>query len=347
MTSSESSLAIDLGEVGYRHDTHRFRVRLEAAPLVDLIRDARNAHRVYELLLIERPGDVWDYVEVGLDEVPPRVSGRVQAARPKGRSGFAPEPEARTADRIPLPAFDRLFRWMGDDTEPEDEAWLGHRETPVMHAFASELLAEVRAAQSGLASNDPLLAHIAAQTRHGEHPYHHLDRRVAVERGRTPAPNVASHSAAFYAKLEEVLRDPDLASVAYRAHGDYRVLRILATEQRSRADRTGHRPDDALHVSALVNRQAGNESWGSVIWYYQEGLGQGDLFIEGGGLGSGLQALMASGGHKAVRIILADREAGSLPGFELETGDGWVLYRRQGPDPGRAAGAVGAMDDGA
>ena len=336
MTSYESSLAIDFGEVGYWHSKHRFRVRLEAGPLGGLIQDAGNAHRVYELLLIERPGDVWDYVEVDLDDVPPRVAERVHRARQEDPSGVAGEPEARTADRIPFPAFDRLFDWMGDDTEPEDEAWLGHRETPVMRAFASQLLAEVRAAQTGLAWNDPLLEHIAAQTWRGEHPHHYLDRRVAVEKGRSPAPNAPSHTAAFYAKLSEVLRDPDLGSVAYRADGDYRVLRILATEQRSRADRTGHRPEHALHVSALVNRQASNESWGSAILYFGEGLAYGDLFIDGGGLGKGLQSLMESGRHVPGRFILSPREAGSFPGFDLETGDGWALYRKRVPDRRRA-----------
>ena len=101
MTTYESILTIDFGEVGYRSGKSPFRVRLETGPLAELIRATESAHRVYELFLIDRPGDVWDYVWVILDEVPTRVADRVGRAGqqlyrhhqrqryPRGRSGRA------------------------------------------------------------------------------------------------------------------------------------------------------------------------------------------------------------------------------------------------------------------
>lgn len=80
MITYESVLTIDFGEVGYRTGKSPFRVRLETGPLAELIRATESAHRVYELL-IDRPGDVWDYVCVALDEVPTRVADRVAHAR--------------------------------------------------------------------------------------------------------------------------------------------------------------------------------------------------------------------------------------------------------------------------
>ncbi len=88
----------------------------------------------------------------------------------------------------------------------------------------------------------------------GGHPYCYLDRDVAREKSREMPPNEARHTPAFYKKLSALLRDADLASVAYRADGDYRVLRMMATEQRRRANLTGHDAGNALHLSAELHR---------------------------------------------------------------------------------------------
>ncbi len=58
MTAYKAEFKIDFGEVGYWDARRPFRICLDASPLAALIRHAEIAHRVYELLLIERPGDV-------------------------------------------------------------------------------------------------------------------------------------------------------------------------------------------------------------------------------------------------------------------------------------------------
>lgn len=57
MTAYQSQLKVDFGDVGYGNSKQPFRVRIDAAALTALIPDAGNAHRVYELMLIDRPGD--------------------------------------------------------------------------------------------------------------------------------------------------------------------------------------------------------------------------------------------------------------------------------------------------
>ena len=204
MTAYESVLTIDFGKVGYRSGKSPFRVRLETGPLAELIRATESAHRVCELLLIDRPGDVWDYVWVALDEVPTRVADRVAharlAARPKREDGPHPWPD----DRIPFKVFDSLFYWAWDDTEPEDEAWLNHRDSVLMRSFARQALSIARAAQSRLDWNDHLLRHVTARIRSGEHPYCYLDRAVARDKSRDLAPKEAQHTPAFYKKLSEL-----------------------------------------------------------------------------------------------------------------------------------------------
>lgn len=338
MTTYHAALTVDFGEVGFWNGKQPFRIRLDSGPLANLIEATDDAHRVYELLLIDRPGDVWDYVWVVLDEVPKRVSDRVararQEARPKREDGPHPWPD----DRIPFKVFDSLFYWAWDDTEPEDETWLNHRDSALMRSFARQVLSIARAAQSRLDWNDHLLRHVSARMRSGEHPYCYLDRAVAREKSRELPPNDACHSAAFYKKLSELLRDANLASVAYRADGDHRVLRMMATEQRRRANLTGHEAGNALHVSALVNQRIRNEAWESEIWFFDEGLAHGDLFIEGGGLGGGnVKALVESHHRSPGRFIFSSRDEGDIAGFAKDSGDGWVLYSKQSPDRRRVA----------
>lgn len=338
MTAYQNELVVDFGEVGFRNSEHRFRVRLDSRPLMQLIEAADNAHRVYELLLIDRPGDIWAYTSVVLDELPPGVASRVARAREK----CAPRSEGQThawpEGTMPFQDFDQLFYWAWDDTEPEDEAWLNHRDSGVMHSFTRQALAVVRAAQSRLAWNDHLLRHVVSSVRAGEHAYCFLDREIARQKSREHEPNEPVHTPAFYKQLNQLLRDTELVSVAYRANGDYRVLRMLATEQRRRAQRTGHRAGNALHLGALVNRTIDNEAWDSEIWFFSEGLSQGDLFIEGGGMGATtVKELVEVHGRRLSNVILSVRDEGEITGFDREIGDGWALYRRQQPDGRRVS----------
>ena len=133
MASYEASLVLDFGSVGYHNDKHPFKVCLVADLLVGLIRDARNASRVYELMLICRPGDIWDYVSVVPLDLPPRLAARV-ALLGKKVDSVEMGSQVPPAQGIPFSAFDRRFSWLGDDTEPEAEAWLNQRDSPAMRS---------------------------------------------------------------------------------------------------------------------------------------------------------------------------------------------------------------------
>ncbi|MBC7378593.1 MAG: hypothetical protein H7346_14320 [Burkholderiaceae bacterium] len=337
MTSYETELVIDFGEVGCRQARYPFKVRLKAERLSALFKDAMAAHRVYELLLIERPGDVWDYVSVVVDAAPPNVLQRIEREWSADAAGQRATPPKQVAE-LPFSAFDQLFCWAGDDTEPEDEVWLRYKDSAVIRAFVKQLLAAADAIRGRLEWADPLIRHTVDRVRSHQHPYTYLSRAVALQRGCEHTPNPASHTDAFYKQLARLLRDPDLTSVAYRADGDHGVLRAMAAEQRRRAHLTGHKPGNAMHLSALTNQRISNEDWGSEIWFFEEGLGHGDLFIECGGLeGAPSQSLFQRHGRVPGRYILSGADKGDVSGFDHEVGDGFVLYRRQVPDPRRVA----------
>ena len=336
MTSQASTLSIDFGEVGYWNSKHPFRIRFDIGPLTELIRDAENAYRVYELLLLDRPGDVWDYVWVVIEAVPPSVADSVARARQEVGLKHEDDAERWPDDRVPFSIFDGFFSWTGDDTAPEDAAWLENRDSTLMRSLSELVLSIARAAQSRLQGNDHLLCHLASRAKSRGHAYCYLERGVARTKERDLIPNEAQHPPAFYNKLKRVLCDANLASVAYRAGGDYRVLRMMATEQRRRATLTGHDAENALHLSALVNHKISNEAWDSKIWFFEEGLAHGDLFIEGGGLGGGnLKEVFESNYRAPARFIFASQDEGSIRGYAAEAGDGWMLYTNQSPDTRR------------
>ena len=333
MMSCKSELTIDFGPVGDRFGKKPFRIRLDAGALDVLTGHARNAHRVYELFLIDRPGDLWEYVWVSVEEAPDSVLARIERAReqarPRSRHQSHPWPDAC----IPFTDLDSLFYWAWDDTSPEDEAWLEYRDSPTMLAYSRQLMAIVLEAQGSLTWVDDLLRHVVTRIRSGTHPYRYLDRRVAIKKDRENSPNSRTFSSAFYEELQDLLRDPELTSVAYRGNGDYTLLKILATEQRRRSKLTGHLPEHALTLSALVNRKANTDAWDAEIRFFDEGLDHGDLYIDGGGLGGcSIKELIEHYHQIPGRFVLSAKNEGLIDGFECESGDGWTLYRRTLPD---------------
>lgn len=323
------SFLLDLGEVGYQK-RYRFSVKLEATGLLPLIEQAQAGHRVYELMQIGRPDDIWAYVWVAPVHLPPRLVSRVLAIRiaaAKSCAGAHPWPDKL----VPFPQFDKLFMLMGDDTDPEDEVWRRLRDSEPMKCFASRTLDRVLEVQRSLENGDPVMRHELKRVKTKSHPYDFLSRDVALDAGRKlPIPRPALHSEAFYAKLAQLLADPQLSSVAYRARGDYRVIRMLCNEQRRRADQYGCEPGQALRLSLLANFSIDNNAWDSEVWMYDEGLSYGDLFIEENrDSGSSVRALHGSPFRKFGRNILSFTDEGELPGYASEAGDGWVHYRAE------------------
>jgi hypothetical protein len=124
-----------------------------------------------------------------------------------------------------------------------------------------------------------------------------------------------------------LLRKPEIEAVRYRGEGDYRLLRQLCNAQRRRADAQGVRPGQALHLSALCNRRIDNPAWDSAVHFYDEGLGWGDLHIEGDGdFGAPLRRLVGTPWQRFGRRVLSARDLGDLPGYSCEIGEGWALY---------------------
>jgi len=134
------NLTLDFGQVGYHNSKGAFRVTLSADALEALIQDARRGWRVYELALIERPGDVWEYVHVTPVAVPLSLRECIDAAHAAAKKRFSAEhpwPEGQ----VPFADFDGFFQpvWVWDLT-PLDEEWRGRS----LDGYAQQLFAVAR-----------------------------------------------------------------------------------------------------------------------------------------------------------------------------------------------------------
>lgn len=209
------------------------------------------------------------------------IGGRIELARSRDRSKRG-QLHRWPQDKLPFRIFDGFFQYVGEDTEPAAEAWLSERDGVSLEGYAESLLAIAQTALANLGWNDPLLEHELKLARLHKHCFSHVSRAVASESAldQDNAPRPPEHEPGFYRQLEELLDDPTLVSVAYRGTGDWRLMRLLCTEQRRRANATGHTQLHALHLSALCDYRAGVDAWDARIRFFEEGLDHGDLFIE-------------------------------------------------------------------
>lgn len=329
------TLTLDFGIVGYHYEREPFRVRVDAEAFEALIADARNAWRVYELTLIQRPGDVWDYVWVTPEAVPRRVAEQIESARAAAMPRFGkvhPWPEGK----VPFAVFDRFFYAAGDDTTPDSDAWFGGRGGPT--SLVRDLYERAQVALAELDGNDVLLRHELQLARTHTHWCSLQDRTGALERVRDSfyAPQPPKFTPAFYEQLSKLFDDPDLVSVAFRGKGDWALMRMLCNEQRRRAEATGHHLIHALHLSLSSDYRAGVDAWGAWVYFHYEGLAHGDLFIEDEGCGSSSVKELIEKHRRCPRVVLVATADFEIAGYRRETGEGWVMFRRIEPTTRRA-----------
>jgi hypothetical protein len=327
MTSAARTLLLDLGPIAGSDAPHPFTVSLDAAPLERLLADVGIAHRVYELALIERPGDLWNYLEVAPAQLPSPLAERLEVARSAAASTGAPWPEAR----VPFAVFDRHVRDGDGAGGSAAEAWGDACEGEAVHAFVRHLWDQLSGYRAESGNGSILVRHERTLMAAGTHPFAFLPRDQAIAASRRHPPNAPAHTEAFYAKLGELIGDEDVGSVSVRGLGDHRLLRLLCEQQRLRADAAGTQPADAFEISALTEREAGDAAWGAQVTYCAEEVGQGFLFVQDGDApGRSVKELVE---HYATigpgGLILSSRDEGEIAGYAREQGEGWHLYRSE------------------
>lgn len=307
-----------------------FKVEILDYALHQLIEDTEQAIRVYELMSLRRPGDVWHYMWVKIVDIPEATREGCKHLR-ESHGNLVP-PCKWPEGYVPLTAFDTLFWWDIDVTPPESACWLPVREGKRFRDFAKELFSRVKAAQAALRASEDILiqAELAAIDEHS----HHRDFEVRCPFELTDqtyvSPTTPKRSKAYYEKLREVMSKPEVVCVAVRGDEDYQTLKAVLSEQRRRAICRGNRVGEDMPVSILCDGFPCGDDWGSRFVHCGEGIGYGDLFVEVQRLGSSIMDLVERHGMPR-RYFLTHRDEGEIQGYIRSAGDGWVLYEHAVP----------------
>jgi NAD-dependent SIR2 family protein deacetylase len=315
---------LDLGEVGWR-PPEPFKVNLQADRLAGLREDALQGARLYELMAIQRPGDIWAYVDVIGLALPEQVMRREKEARQRAHSYWRDQ-----LNPLSLAAFDALFDWAGDDTDQEDSAWLRRMDSDDIHTYIASLFQLIRVAQLQASNLDRIARYELALIHKRQHacdrlsPYRWKKMLWSVPEKKHPGINT------MLTELERLLRDESIQSVCSRGMA-YPVLRLLCSEQLRRAQLQISDPSKAFPISTLSDPLFDVTPWGCKVMWYCEGMGSGDLYFElpGGWGGCDVKELWSRNDRSAARVILLPFDAGEIDGYNRETGYGWVRYDRQ------------------
>lgn len=292
-----------------------FRVKLHDLALRHLMADAAEAYRVYELMCILRPGDVWKYIWVELLDVPKHVHSSRDWRKQSNNDAYKwPE------NWLPLEEFDRCFYWAYDDTTPESTCWLTAREGQSFRDWADELFSEVAKAQAAIRqSTDPLVRTELARLDQKRHAYDY-DAKTPLELTLPEyrSPVKPCFRPGFYEKLRGLLDRPEVTCASFMFN-DYQAVRLAYLQQRLRSS-----PDPLTRANRWPLCISAGKVYGTVAWngealIFSEGVGFGFLLISG----YVPEHLLNCG---RFRWLLCSKDEGDLPGYRRTAGDGWQLY---------------------
>lgn len=298
----------------YQGKKYPFRLRLHFHALAQLMNNALHSIRVYELMMIKRPGDVWNYVWVEAVEMPPRIAERMKKHASWSHKSF-----------ITFRKFDGMFRYAFIDTEPEDACWLKARGERPFAELADQLYMQTKVIQTRVRkSPDVLTKHVLTAMEAGCHRYDYLQEWPIFCTLPDYKPfYLPTHSESYYRKLEELLSLPEVTSVGFSYGTDFEAIRLACTEQRRRADATGKKPRDAFHITALADGLSYARGWEADILRYIEGLGWAQLYVS---TPETMKICVKIRGS-AYPMFFLDFDAGEVNGYTKTAGDCCFFYR--------------------
>lgn len=276
--------------IGYRlqpPSERTFVIGANANPLRQLIVDASTGQRVYELLSIERPGDLLAYVRVRfLDSNSSEAKHTFERYKTENKNKYL-DPLGESCE-MAFAGFDACFPLQGDDTEAYAQMWRDFVNTAEWREFPTQLLRSVRIAQAVLnQSDDYLVKHEIGLKASGQH---YLDFPPTVRRfgwWQTEVPIAHDVPPELFDLIVKNAERPDVRSVSCPFQ-DYWLWRELVGEQVRRSIEQGVPPQDALRLNGpdggipLVSNYGRRPDleWGGEIHIPYEGACDGDLFIQ-------------------------------------------------------------------
>lgn len=300
-----------------------FTVEIDATPLAILIESAIRGCRVYELMSLRRPGDVLHYFRIRLCDVHQDIQNRVEKHLQKHRPYDKVDPKV-----MALPAFDKLFFWDGDDTEPAAECWLRFREQPFwrerqlhFHALVMKFQQQLRKREDYLVQHE--LASIAQGThwRNFESALPRHPEEVDIPPTRTELP------LALFNLIQDLIGRENVQSVSCPLN-DYVLWRLLVEQQVRRAGLSGKPPQEVFELSGPDSGLSFvmAKDWGGEVHIPYEGACTGSLFIKPGWRKFSFETMR----HTCQFLLTQDDYGDQACASRTVVVDDWILYEYKG-----------------
>jgi hypothetical protein len=290
LTSPDSALLTEptplhVGSYCEKGQPFEFQVEIDARPLSLLIEEAGKGRRVYELLSIERPGDLLNYLWIRVADGAPRLAEYVAGRYKQARRSNQP---IESVPGLPFTEFDSYFVLDGDDTRPDAQIWRTFCDSEVWRQKLTSLLSVVRRGQATLKQqNDFLIQHEMSLKVRG---LHHLDFAAKVDRDGQLMAAVPAQSALppnLFEVIVRLAKQEDVRSVSC-PFTDYWLWRELVAEQVRRSIARGLEPMAALSLNGpdsgvpfVHDRLCRTDrEWGGDIHIPCEGTCSADLFVQ-------------------------------------------------------------------
>lgn len=301
------------------------KLTLDHTPLYDLINEASAGQRVYELMQIHRPGDVWRYVLVHMHEV-----GQVVQERYEAYTNENPEYHDRDV-LLPYAEFDGLFYVDIAAPHPVDACWSSARNSKAILSFSESCWMAAMAAQASLRNTqDLLICSELLMISRGTHPY---DRHPTFplgtrERGHFSAGDEIEPMG-LLETIERVAGREEIQSVSVRGGCTFGILKALCREQLRRSRGAEKDPHDAWSINILSNNVIDVSVWGNRVTYYAEGIPKSDLLIEIGQQGGApVCDLVAPAGRFDFKLIVAIEDQGDIEGYDKISAQYCFVYKK-------------------
>ena len=319
-------------------NTHKCKivVDIDARPLVSLVEMAFYGSRVYELMSIQRPGDLLHYLWVTFVELDDALMKSLKESVDYKHPYEFDIKEAWTG--LPFIYFDEKFFLQGDDTYPPDFAWRRHIDNDSWYQKLSSLYQLVCKLQQRLRGLDDFL--LQNEVCLIDDKKHRRDFFSIVKRSCTldcTDFSVDAKSAEFLKVVAQLIAQEDVRSVSC-PFGGLNIWRILVTEQVTRSQRLNLPLQEALHLygpdSGLKRLP---EDWGGEVRIPYESMFDGDVvFLTGWRVfhnehGTADGSLAKTLNMKDCRYLFVpkSRGLGELGCATREEIGEWVLYRQK------------------
>ena len=276
---------LHVGAFVERGMSHEFEIEVDGRPLALMIEDAFRGHRVYELLSINRPGDLLNYLWVRVADGSTHLVETVTVKFKRTRRFLKPPESVR---ELAFTEFDGYFRFEYDDTQGDASRWLDYRDSADWRQQFAKLLPLVKQAQESLKKKvDFLIQHEVALMVQG---HHHLDFCAIVVRDGQLASGVPAEttlSQDLFALIVRLSKQKDVRSISC-PFTDYWLWRELVGEQVRRSIAQEMEPMEALRLNGpdggIPFVKAGplrvDLEWGGEVHIPCEGACGGDLFVQ-------------------------------------------------------------------